>query len=156
MIQKSKTVLFSGTFNPFTIGHESIVERILKICDNVVIGFGINMDKPNDEINANIERTRALYDGNPRVKVMNYSGLTVDFAKECGALFMVRGVRNVSDFEYERNLAEINYRISGIETFLLPALPELSYISSSMVRELKYYGKDISEFLPKMTQTEES
>ena len=148
MIPKSKTALFAGSFRPFTIGHESIVERTLKICDYVIIGFGINPDKQDHNLDRYFESTCALYKNDSRVKVEKYSGLTTDFAKSVGADFLVRGVRNVSDFEYELNLADINLRISGLETIFIPSLPELSYISSSMVRELESYGKDVSEFLP--------
>lgn len=148
MTRKSKTALFAGTFDPFTIGHASIVERTLKICDKIVIGFGHNMEKEAEDLDDNFDKVRELYSGNDRITVMRYNGLTVDFARECGADFMVRGVRNFSDFEYERNLADINLNISGIETVLIPSLPELSFVSSSMVRELRKYGKDISEYLP--------
>ena len=144
----SATVLFAGSFNPFTLGHKSIVDRLLAICGRVVIGFGTNPDKPDPDLNVNIEKVSQLYVGEPRVQVSSYSGLTVDFAKECGARFMVRGVRDSADFEYERNLAEVNLRISGIETLLMPALPELSFVSSSMVRELERYGHDVTQFLP--------
>lgn len=148
MTQKSKTALFAGTFNPFTIGHKSIVDRTLKICDRVIIGFGCNLEKLGTELEQNIIKVESLYASDQRVKVLQYNGLTVDFAKECGADFLVRGVRDTRDFDYERNLAEINLRISGLETILLTALPELSFISSSMVRELAAYGKDISKFIP--------
>lgn len=148
MTPKFKTALFAGSFNPFTLGHQSIVDRTLNISDKVIIGFGYNIEKPDPYMDANIERVLKLYACNPRVSVAKYCGLTVDFAKECGADFLVRGVRNISDFEYERNLAETNLRISGIETILLPTLPELSFISSSMVRELRHFGRDVSEFLP--------
>lgn len=149
MTRKSKTALFAGSFNPFTIGHQSIVERTLQFSECVIIGFGINIEKPESFNSKSFEDTRSLYESDKRVRVEKYSGLTVDFAKKSGADFMVRGVRNSIDFEYERNLAEINLRISGIETILLPAIPELSYISSSMVRELEANGRDVSEFIPK-------
>lgn len=148
MIPKSKTALFAGSFNPFTIGHQSIVERSLKICDKVIIGFGYNIDKPVEPVDKNMAIVMELYAGNDRVSVAKYTGLTVDFARECKADFLVRGVRGATDFEYERNLAEVNLRISGIETILLPALPEMAFISSSMVRELASYGHNINEFIP--------
>lgn len=148
MTPKSKTALFAGSFNPFTIGHKSIADRTLKICDRLIIAFGCNKDKPDSNLERNMADVSRLYAGDDRISIVSYSGLTTDFARKCGADFMVRGVRNSIDFEYERNLAETNLRISGIETILLPALPELSYISSSMVRELASYGHDIKEFLP--------
>ena len=148
MTQRYRTALFPGSFNPFTTGHKSIADRILKIYDRLIIGIGDNIGKKNPDVDANIEKIRRLYAGDARVEVARYEGLTTDFAKEKGVDVMVRGVRNFTDFEYERNLAEVNLRISGIETLLLPALPELGYISSSMVRELQAFGKDVSEFLP--------
>lgn len=149
MTPKSRTALFAGSFNPFTIGHKSIVDRTLSLCDRVVIGLGANPDKPDDSVDARIKAIERVYADDPRVTVERYSGLTVDFARECGADFMVRGVRSVADFEYERNLADVNLHISGIETLLLTALPELSYISSSMVRELASHGRDVTGYLPK-------
>ena len=89
---------------------------------------------------------RALYAAEPKVSVIAYSGLTVDACEAEGARWMLRGVRSVADFEYERNLADINRRISGIETLLLFTLPEYAAISSSVVRELQAYGRDVSEF----------
>jgi len=148
MTQKFRTALFAGSFNPFTIGHKSIVERTLAICDRVVVAVGYNPAKPIDDADKRVAAIRKIFADNQNVEAALYSGLTVDFARKCGADFMVRGVRGVSDFEYERNLAEVNLRISGIETMLMPALPELSYISSSTVRELAANGYDVSRFLP--------
>ncbi len=148
MTPRFKTALFAGTFNPFTIGHKSIGDRALQIADRLVIGFGVNPDKPDPDAIGRIARVKRLYEDDPRVTVVQYSGLTTDFARECGADFMVRGVRSVADFEYERNLADINLKISGIDTVLLTSLPELSYVSSSMVRELASFGADVTKYLP--------
>lgn len=148
MTQRYRKALFAGSFRPFTIGHKSIVERTLKLCDSLIIGVGCNPDKPAEDINRRVDDIREIFAGDPRVEVEAYSGLTVDYARRQGVGFMVRGVRSVSDFEYERNLAEVNLRISGIETVLLTALPELSFVSSSTVRELEANGYDVSEFLP--------
>lgn len=148
MTRKSKTALFAGTFNPFTLGHKSIADRALKLCDRLVIGFGYNIGKPDSNLDSNMRSVMRIYEDDSRVEVRNYTGLTVDFARECGADFLVRGVRGSSDFEFESNLAEINLRLSGIETVILVSLPEFSFISSSMVRELKAYGHDVSKFLP--------
>ncbi len=146
-----KIAVFPGSFDPFTIGHMDIAERALKIFDFLIIGVGFNINKPgNSEMVA--ERVRsieALFAGCERVKVKAYSGLTVDFARKHGAKFIVRGLREVKDFEYERNLADTNAAISDIETVFLTARPELGFVSSSMVRELKAHGYDISRFLPK-------
>ncbi len=149
MTPKFRTAFYPGSFNPFTIGHKSIVDRVLKICDRVVIAVGLNADKPHENALLNLERITQLYAGDERVKVTYYTGLTVEAARLEGADFIVRGIRGVNDYEYERNLAETNLHISGIETIFLPALPELSMVSSSMVRELARYGYDVAQFMPK-------
>lgn len=143
--------LFAGSFNPFTIGHESIVKRTLCFADEVVIAIGINNAKenPETETEERIQTIRSYFTDEPRVTVLAYEGLTVDFARQVQADVMVRGVRSVKDFEYEREMADVNRKISGMETILLFSEPELSAVSSSIVRELKAHGKNISKFLPK-------
>lgn len=142
-------LLFPGTFDPFTIGHASIVERALPLCDRLVIAIGYNQAKSSaDSVEQRVSHIAALYASEPRVKVIAYDGLTVDACRREGAQWMLRGVRSVADYEYERNLADINRAISGIETILLYSLPQLSYISSSMVRELAAHGHDVSQYLP--------
>ena len=144
-----RKAIFPGTFDPFTLGHHSIVKRTLGFMDEVIIGIGYNDQKhcllP---IEKRLENIRKVYADEPRVKVLAYSGLTVDFAQEQGAGFMVRGIRSVKDFEYEESIADINRKLSGIETIFLFTEPELSAVSSSVVRELLRYGKDVSAFLP--------
>lgn len=143
------TVLFPGSFSPFTIGHASLVDRALKLFDNVVIAIGYNSSKPGPmTVEERIAAIKAIYISQPRVRVIAYSGLTVDACRAEGAGWMLRGVRSVTDFEYERNLADVNRMISGIETVILFTLPELSAISSSVVRELAANGHDVSSFLP--------
>ena len=144
------TAFFAGSFNPFTRGHASIVERALPLFDNIIIGIGVNAEKPGaaGRADAACRRIAALYAANPRVRVEVYSGLTVDAAKAFGANVLLRGVRSEADYEYERSLADLNRRLSGIETLLLFSLPELEYISSSAVRELASYGRDVSDMLP--------
>jgi len=147
-----KVALFPGSFDPFTIGHESLITRGLKFVDEIVIAIGVNESKKTmfslDERMAMIHR---LYKNEPRVCVMSYDSTTVDFAQKVGAGFILRGVRNAADFEYEKNIADVNRQLAGIETFLLFTLPEHMYVSSSIVRELLHYGKDISQFVPKGT-----
>lgn len=142
-----KTGIFVGSFNPYTIGHHSIVKRILPLFDKLVIGIGINDQKqyscPEEE---RIIKITEIYAQEPKIEVKSYHDLTIDFARREGALFIVKGVRNVADFEYERTQADINRKLSGIETILLPAEPGLDIISSTMVRELDKFGKDTSEF----------
>ena len=142
--------LFAGSFNPFTIGHESIVKRTLCFADEVIIAIGINNAKenPKTETEERILTIRSYFTDEPRVTVLAYEGLTVDFARQMQADVMVRGVRSVKDFEYEREMADVNRKISGMETILLFSEPELSAVSSSIVRELKAHGKNISKCLP--------
>lgn len=144
-----KTVVFPGSFDPFTLGHANLVERALRIFDRVIIAVGYNVDKqgwiPVDE---RVRAVQELYLEESRVKVMSYNNLTVDFAKENNAGFILRGVRTMQDYEYERQMADINHTLDGIETVVLFTDNTLSSISSSMVRELHHFGRDIARFLP--------
>lgn len=145
----TRRAIFPGTFDPFTVGHASIVNRSLGFMDELIIGIGINENKNTYfPIEKREEMIRRLYAHEPRVKVVSYDKLTVDLAKEWEARFVIRGVRTVKDFEYEANIADINRKLEGIETILLFTEPELSSVSSSVVRELLKFGKDISRFLP--------
>ena len=142
--------IFPGTFDPFTIGHESIVRRALTFTDEVIIAIGINEQKHSLFPVAKREQMiRDYYKDEPRVKVMSYSNLTVDFAHEVGANTIIRGIRTVKDFEYEETIADINRKLTGIETIFLFTEPDLASISSSIVRELMKYTKEITQFLPK-------
>ena len=117
--------------------------------DEIIIGIGINENKktyfPPEE---RVEMIRRLYKDDLRVKVQAYDCLTIDFAQQVEAEFIIRGIRTVSDFEYEETIADINRKLAGIETILLFTEPELTCISSTIVRELLTYGKDISRFVP--------
>ncbi len=146
-----RTGIFVGSFNPFTVGHDSIVRRALPLFDRLVIGVvGDNVRKPDmPSAEERMQVIRDLYADEKRIEVKPYFGLTMDFAKAEGAQFIVKGVRSVSDFEYEQWQADINRRLGGIETILLYSEPELASVSSSALRELAHFGVDISEFLPK-------
>ncbi len=145
----SEKAVFPGSFNPFTIGHLSVIERSAPLFDHIFVAVGINSAKHSPSDNDNrIKAIEKAIEHLPNVSVVLYSGLTVEICRELGARFLLRGVRSVSDFEYERNLADINRRIAGIETLLLFSLPEHAAISSSVVRELDSYGYDTSSFLP--------
>ena len=144
-----RTALFAGTFDPYTRGHHALVERALALFDTVVVAVGRNLDKEcMFSIEERVSAIEKLYAGNGRVKVAVYDTLTMDFAQSVGATALLRGVRSVKDFEYERDIADINLRLGGIDTVLLVSEPEYAAISSSVVRELMKYGKDVSELLP--------
>ena len=148
--EQRRIALFPGTFDPFTLGHQSLVKRVLTCADAVVIAIGINEKKQTYyTLEQRVEAIRNLYADEPRVKVITYSGLTVDVAQQEGACFILRGVRSVIDFEYERAIADVNRQLTGIETLLLFTEPAYAHISSSVVRELLHFGKDVSAFLPK-------
>ena len=144
-----KRAIFPGTFDPFTVGHYSIVQRGLTLFDEIVIGIGTNQTKKTlFPLEKRIDIISKAFSGENRVKVMTYDSLTVDFAQAIEAGFILRGLRSVSDFEYEHSIADANCKLTGIETILLFTDYQYSYISSTVVRDLITYGKDISAFLP--------
>ena len=142
-----RTGIFVGTFDPFTIGHASIVRRVLPLFDRLVIGTN-ERKKCMLSREERLDAITALYREEPKITVKTYTDLAVDFARREGAQYIVKGVRTVADFEYERIQADINRRIGNIETLLLFAEPQLESVSSSMVRELKNFNRDIKEFIP--------
>lgn len=144
-----RIALYPGTFDPFTVGHLSIVERGLRLFDEIIIAIGVNDAKKNhSSIQQRVEHIERVTRDMPGVRVISYDNLTVEAAKEHDANFILRGVRTVADYEYERNLAYANRNLTGIETVLLYTLPELSYISSTMVRDLQRHGYDVSRYVP--------
>ncbi len=145
-----RTAIFTGTFNPFTIGHADIVERALTIFDKVVIGIGFNPAKDsNSGVEERLAQIESIYKDEPRVTVEAYSDMAADLAKRHDAAAVVKGVRSVVDYEYERNQAEYNRLLGdGLETVLFFSRPELSALSSSGVRTLQMFGKDTTKFLP--------
>lgn len=146
----NRVALFPGTFDPFTVGHESLLRRGLTLMDEIVIAIGVNDAKKSYfSLEQRLQMIRDLYRSEARIRVESYDMLTVDFAQQVGAQFILRGIRTVADYEYEKTIADMNRTISGIETFLLFTEPALTHISSSHVRELLRYGHDISAFVPK-------
>lgn len=146
---KERIALFGGSFDPFTIGHDDIVRRALKLFDKLYVVVTVNPAKQylftTEERVAAIKK---LYEDEPRIIVTANSGMTVDFAKEVGARFQVRGVRTTLDFEYEKIEAEYNKRLGGLETILLYSSPELAAVSSTAYRQLIHFHQDASWMLP--------
>ena len=144
-----KRALFPGSFDPFTLGHQDIVERGVTIFDEIVIGIGHNADKNYmfslDQRKMFIEQ---CFLNNPKVKVMDYVGLTIDFCKSINANYLLRGVRNNGDFEFEKAIARTNRELSEIETVFLLTSVQTSFISSSIVREIIRNKGDYKRFLP--------
>lgn len=144
-----RRAIFPGTFDPFTIGHSSVVSRALTFIDEIVIGIGINENKNTYfPLEKREQMIRDYYRNEPRIIVQSYDCLTIDFARQVDASLIIRGIRTVKDFEYEETIADINRKLTGIETILLFTEPELTCVSSTIVRELLQYGKDISMFIP--------
>lgn len=149
----NRTGLFGGSFDPFTIGHSDIVSRALGIFDRVVICIGVNASKCKthsqfgtpDERAADIAR---YYASDPRVEVMVTTDLITQAAESVGATTLIRAVRSVKDYEYERDMAAVNRLVSGLDTIIFPASASLEAVSSSVVRELYTYNNDITRFLP--------
>ncbi|MDR0972921.1 MAG: pantetheine-phosphate adenylyltransferase [Prevotellaceae bacterium] len=145
-----KRAIFPGTFDPFTLGHYSVVTRALTFMDEIVIGIGINENKnAYFPVERRLRMISELFQDDPRIIVRSYDCLTIDFARHMEAEFIIRGIRTVKDFEYEETIADVNRKLAGVETILLFTEPELTCISSTTVRELLSYNKDISMFLPK-------
>ncbi len=153
-MEQAKIAVFPGSFDPFTIGHAAIVRRGLTLFDRIVIGVGVNKQKRMlSDAAGRVARIRGCYRGEERVSVESYGDLTIDFARRVGAQFILRGLRSVKDFEYERDMADMNRRLTGVETVLLFTEPPLAAISSGVVRDLIDHGYDVSDFLPSAPQT---
>lgn len=148
MVQK--VAVFPGSFDPFTLGHHSVVTRALPLFDKVVVAIGKNTMKNGFfTIDERIELIKSVYRDEPKIGVMAYDGLTIDFCRQIGATFMLRGIRTVSDFEYECAISQMNNLMQpGIETVFLLTTPELTPVNSTIVREILNYGGDVSQFVP--------
>lgn len=142
------TALYAGSFDPFTIGHLSIARRAMTMFDKLIIAIGYNEKKKSEHsIENRVRHIKGLFRDVDSVSVIAYEGLTAEVARDNGATVLVRGVRNSLDFEKEKELADINLSVFGIPTVMIPSDPGLSYVSSSMVRELRHFGADASEFI---------
>ena len=141
-------LLFPGSFDPFTIGHADLVERALKLGAEVVIAIGINGDK-KPLLSADIRKEAILsyYKDNPQVSVIFYNGLTVDAVRATGADAILRGIRSVSDYDKERELAYANRTIEGVETVILVSEQSMQHVSSSLVREMHSFGRPVDSLI---------
>jgi len=145
----TKTALFSGSFDPFTIGHFALVRRALSCADKIIIAIGVNYEKKTlFTLDERLENIRSIYQNDNRIEVAYYESLTTDYALEPKVDFILRGVRSIHDFDYEKNMAYVNFKLSGIETLFLFAEPEYEHVSSSLVRELIHYKVDVSHLIP--------
>lgn len=146
----SRICLFPGTFDPITLGHTDIINRALPLFDKVVIGIGRNASKvPMFSEEQRLKWIKDLYADEPKVDAVVYEGLTVECCKKVGANFILRGIRYVNDFEYEKAIADMNRSINGhIETVFLTCLPQYTSVASTLVRDVLKNGGDVSQFLP--------
>lgn len=146
--------LFPGTFDPLTLGHTDIIDRALPLFDKLVIGIGRNSNKaPMFSEKQRLKWAREIYKNNSKVEVLAYDGLTVDCCKKAGANFILRGIRYVNDFEYEKAIADMNRSIdSQIETIFLTCLPQFTSVASTLVRDVLKNGGDVSQFLPEVVR----
>jgi pantetheine-phosphate adenylyltransferase len=146
-----KIAIFPGSFDPFTKGHHDIVIRSLKLFDEVIVGIGYNSAKKNRyfDIDLMVEKINGLYQNQPEVKVVVYNELTSTLAKKHGAVFLLRGLRNTTDFEYENTISQMNRKLNPeLETVFLITSPQYAAVSSTIIREVHRYGGEISDYLP--------
>lgn len=150
MTYSKRIAVFPGSFDPFTIGHKAIIEKALPLFDNIIIAIGVNSQKtPFFSLEKRINHIESVFKNKTNISIKTYTGLTTTFCQEHNAGFIIRGVRNSIDFEFEKNIAQMNHEISsGIETIFFVTPPELSHISSTIVRELLRFGSDVSSFIP--------
>ena len=144
--------LFPGTFDPVTLGHTDIIDRALPLFDKLYIGIGRNVNKqPMFSEEQRVDWLRKIYEGNPKVEALVYDGLTVECCRKVGARFILRGIRYVNDFEYEKAIADMNRSIADhIETIFLTCLPQYTSVASTLVRDVLKNGGDVSRFLPEV------
>lgn len=150
-MEEKKIALFPGSFDPFTRGHEDIVKRGLQLFDEIIVAIGYNSQKSNryfaiDEMVKYVEWTFRNY---PNVQVLTYAELTAELARKHNAKFLLRGIRNTTDYEYENSISQINRKLyHELESVFLITSPQFAWISSSIIREVHRYGGDVSDFLP--------
>ena len=146
-----KIAIFPGSFDPFTIGHESVVRRATSLFDKIIIMIGYNANKtPFFPLEKRVRWITQVFEDDPRISVETFEGLTIDFCKKVGARYILRGLRTAADFEFERAIAQINKQMyPDIETVFLLTLPEHTPVNSTIIRDILMHGGDASRFLPK-------
>jgi len=142
--------LFPGTFDPVTYGHIDIIDRSLNLFDKIIIGIGVNANKkPMFSAEQRMNWVNEIYKNEPKIESITYDGLTVDCCKRVNANFILRGIRYVNDFEYEKAIADMNRSLDeNIETIFLTCLPKYTSVASTLVRDVIRYGGDVSQFVP--------
>ena len=147
----TKTAIFPGSFSPFTVGHQSVVDRALPLFDKIIISIGINSEKNQYfTIEERLQWIKDIYGNNPKIEIKFYEGLTVDFCKKENANYILRGLRDSHDFKFEKRIAQMNKDLNNeIETIFIITPPEISHISSSIIRDIIKNGGDVSKFIPK-------
>lgn len=147
-----RTCLFPGTFDPVTFGHIDIVNRAMGLFDKVYIGIGVNANKePMFSSELRSHWFKEIFKTNPKIDVVIYEGLTIECCRRVGANYILRGIRYVNDFEYEKAIADMNRTIDkGVETIFLTCLPQYTSVASTLVRDVLRYGGDISQFVPEV------
>ncbi len=146
-----KIAIFPGSFDPVTIAHVDILQRSISLFDKVIIGIGANSTKqPLLTVETRVKILESVFIAEPKIEIIAYDGLTINFCKEVGALYMIRGIRTVSDFEYEKAIAQMNHELEPqIESIFILSNPGYSSISSTIVRDILRHKGDISKFVPK-------
>ena len=149
-ISMERICLFPGTFDPFTLGHKDIIDRALPLFDKLVVGIGVNSSKqPMFPDQQRLQWIMDIYKGNKKVEVIIYEGLTVHCCERIGAHYVLRGIRSVNDFEYEKAIADMNRSLNkNVETIFLTCLPKYTSVASTLVRDVLRHGGDASGFLP--------
>jgi len=151
-----KIAVFPGSFDPFTVGHQSIVNRALPLFDKIIVGIGINQEKNSlFDFEKRKHWIELIFENNPKVEVSSFKGLTVEFCKQINAGFILRGLRTSADFEYERQIGQLNKSLFyEIETVFFLTIPEHTFISSSVVREIIKYKGDMTKYVPEIIAKE--
>ena len=144
-----KKAVFPGSFDPITLGHVDLIYRGLEIFDEIIIAIGVNADKKQlFSLEDKIQQIKKTFKNEPRIKVTSYKGLTVDFCKSINSKYILRGLRNSSDFNYEQSIAQTNSSLSSIESVFLISSPQLTHISSTIVRDIIRNGGDYKSLVP--------